>query len=210
MNRFIKLCMSVITLVACSVLTAEEPAAFTKQIGESLRYSIVLPSDWQTSDMGAQVLAWPGATTKSTEPLDLGKVPVKVLITAVELTGSPLNDLNLDKLFEASLAEVKKNVGELQMVGTGTEQINGHKSKWGLMTYKLPGAIKSIQQLSYMFKEDKTAYVVECLIDQDQYSKHADVCKRIITSFKILAPIQSPLAPPTEMKPLPKVKQQPV
>ncbi len=232
MNRLIKLCMSLIMLVACGLLSAADtapapsvkvdvkvstdkaaPVPFTKQLGESLKYSIVLPTGWQTNDMGAQVLAWPGAANaNSNEPLNLDNVPIKILVTAVDLTGSPLSDLTLDKLFEASLAEVKKNVGELNMKNSGTEEINGHKSHWGLMTYKLPGSGKEIQQLSYMFKEGKTAYVVECLVDNNKYDAHSEVCKSVIKSFKILEPVKNPIEPPKEIKqePIKEIKQEPI
>lgn len=218
MNRLVKICMSAIMLVACGMLPAAEPAAFTKQIGESIRYSIVLPTGWQTSDMGAQVLAWPAADAKADEPVNLDKVPVKILVTAVDLTGSPLSELDLDKLFETSLAEVKKNVGALNLINSGKEMVNGYQAKWGLMNYTLPENAKAIQQLSYMFKEGSKAYVVECLVDKDAYGNHEGACKKIISSFKILKPETNPIAPPTELKQEPvapatppkELKQEPV
>ncbi len=214
MNRLIKFCISTIMIITCNILavvqapsTSASPApatpaapVFSKQIGESLRYSIAFPAGWQTKDLGAQVLAWPAPSGKTGQESSSDTAPIKILVTAVELTGSPLADYDLDKLFDASLAEVKKNVTGLNLIMSGKESVNGHQAKSGLMIYQLSLATKPIQQLSYMFKEGKKAYVVECLVNKDKYGQYGDSCKKIIQSFKILEPINNPIEPPKEIK----------
>lgn len=209
MSRLIKLYICALLMSTVGLIAVERgsPEAFTKQIGDSLRFSIELPREWQTEDMGSQILAWPKSKdVKQDQNLAVEQIPIKVLITAVDLTGSPLATMDLKQLFDASIEQVKVTVDDLQLIQTNNETINNYMAQWGLMTYQLPGAKSSIEQLSYMFKEKNKAYVVECLVNKDQWQQYADSCKTIIASFKILEPevkIIPPIEPPKEMKPIP-------